>query len=328
MLYLFIVLLLHQSAFAQNPEELGRIHWYRDLEQARKSSKEQGKPLLILFQEVPGCSTCKSYGNQILSHPLIVEAVEQYFVPLCIYNNKQGKDRQALDLFKEPSWNNPVVRIVDHSFKDIVSRLSGDYSTFAFVSKLNASLIQSGLQVPNYLQLVEEEEKAAFKGSQKITVSTSCFWSGEKVYGQIPGVLNTKALYTSAGEAVEITYDPTSTTQDQILTEGKKRNVANFVVLQNESNKSYSIPSKKVNTIRADPETKYYLYTSEYRIVPMTPLQALKVNAYLGEGLPCEKFLSPRQLDYFKNRSTLKLSCKQNQIGKDFMTAWYQCSGF
>ena len=47
---------------------------------------------MLLFQEVPGCSTCRNYGHNVLSHPLMVEAIESLFVPLAIFNNKEGKE--------------------------------------------------------------------------------------------------------------------------------------------------------------------------------------------------------------------------------------------
>lgn len=34
--------------------EVGLVRWGRDLEAAQKQSKESGKPILLLFQEVPG----------------------------------------------------------------------------------------------------------------------------------------------------------------------------------------------------------------------------------------------------------------------------------
>jgi len=75
----------------KQPEELGAVTWLRDYEKAQKASEETGKPVLILFQEVPGCSNCTTYGNSILSEPLLVEAIEDLFVPLAVFNNKGGK---------------------------------------------------------------------------------------------------------------------------------------------------------------------------------------------------------------------------------------------
>jgi len=42
------------SQKAQNPVEVGDVHWGRDFEAALKMSAESGKPVLVLFQEVPG----------------------------------------------------------------------------------------------------------------------------------------------------------------------------------------------------------------------------------------------------------------------------------
>ncbi|HRI61999.1 MAG TPA: thioredoxin family protein, partial [Saprospiraceae bacterium] len=105
------------------PTELGKVNWLRDLAAGKAEAEKSGKPILILFQEVPGCSNCTRYGNSTLSHPLIVEAIERYFVPVCIYNNKGGADAEALKTFQETAWNNPVVRIVRADYKDVVLRM-------------------------------------------------------------------------------------------------------------------------------------------------------------------------------------------------------------
>lgn len=38
----------------QQPVEIGLVPWGRDLEAAQKESADSGKPILLLFQEVPG----------------------------------------------------------------------------------------------------------------------------------------------------------------------------------------------------------------------------------------------------------------------------------
>src|SRR6187551_2627078 len=107
-------------AAQNNPIELGDVHWLRSFEEAQIKSKKEGKPILILFQEIPGCQTCKNYGSEVLTHPLLVEAVETHFIPLAIHNNKSGKDAEVLKQYNEPAWNNPVVRIVDSNGADLV----------------------------------------------------------------------------------------------------------------------------------------------------------------------------------------------------------------
>lgn len=77
----------------EQPKELGKVSWYRDYEEAIAESERTGKPVFLLFQEVPGCSNCIHFGHDLLSYPLFVEAIENEFVPLAIYNNVGGADK-------------------------------------------------------------------------------------------------------------------------------------------------------------------------------------------------------------------------------------------
>lgn len=52
-----LLVILAAAIFAGSNEqnvELGAVSWGRDLEAAKKKSAETGKPVLVLFQEVPG----------------------------------------------------------------------------------------------------------------------------------------------------------------------------------------------------------------------------------------------------------------------------------
>ncbi len=53
-----IVLAFCASAYgsqtAQNSEEVGNVNWGRDFDAALQMSAASGKPVLVLFQEVPG----------------------------------------------------------------------------------------------------------------------------------------------------------------------------------------------------------------------------------------------------------------------------------
>ena len=103
-------------------------------------SEKENKPIFLFFQEVPGCSTCRNYGHHVMSHPLIVETIETYFVPTAIFNNKKGEDAKVLKQYGEPFWNNPVVRIVNAKKVNIVNRLSGDYSQPGVTQTMIAAL--------------------------------------------------------------------------------------------------------------------------------------------------------------------------------------------
>ena len=47
-------LALSITSGAENPIEAGKVKWGRDLDAALAASEETGKPLFVLFQEVPG----------------------------------------------------------------------------------------------------------------------------------------------------------------------------------------------------------------------------------------------------------------------------------
>lgn len=106
----------------ENPAELGQVAWLRDYEEGVRRAAAEDKPLLVLFQEVPGCQTCVDFGGQA---PLLVEVIERAFVPVAIHNNKPGADDAVRRQFGEPAWNYPVARFLDAEGQEIVARRDG-----------------------------------------------------------------------------------------------------------------------------------------------------------------------------------------------------------
>ncbi len=47
-----------------------------------------------------------------MTNPAIINAVENSFVPLLIYNNKKGADAEVLKKYGEPAWNYQVIRFL------------------------------------------------------------------------------------------------------------------------------------------------------------------------------------------------------------------------
>lgn len=43
-----------RTVVARQPGELGKVSWWRDEQVAQQQAKASGKPVLVLFQEVPG----------------------------------------------------------------------------------------------------------------------------------------------------------------------------------------------------------------------------------------------------------------------------------
>lgn len=291
-----------------NPVELGAVCWLRNLDSAMVRAEKTGKPIFILFQEVPGCSNCTRFGSSTLSHPLIVEAIEDLFVPLCIYNNKKGADAAALSQFGEPSWNNPVVRIVTAKGADLVPRMPDFRSQSEIVSGINTSLQKTGQQVPEWLHLLQEEIAAREMGLDTATFSMYCFWSGEGTFGALPGVIETESGFQDGKEVVKVLFDPRRTSKTD---------------LEKTTNPKGIQSCAHNGGFREDKEPKYYLYNTPWKYVPMTSLQACRANSRVGQGQPPEVVLSPRQKALYETIQASSGKKRKSFIGaKDLAKAW------
>ncbi len=296
---------------SSQPVELGQVHWLRDLDAGRIESQKSGKPLLILFQEVPGCSNCTRFGNNTLSHPLIVEAIETYFVPVCIYNNQGGKDAAALKLFNEPAWNNPVVRIVRADNQDVVLRMPNFNSSLPLVNGMRRALDLTGTTAPKYLELLEEELAAREAGLQTATFSMYCFWTGEGIFGALPGVIETEPGYQDGKEVVKVQFDPS---------------VTNRAALEKLTQPKSVTACQKNEGFRSDREPKYYLAQTDYRFIPMTSLQASRANSLVGQHQSPEGLLSPRQLGLLKKVGENPKRAWKSMVGRgDLEVAFGEC---
>ena len=151
-----LLMLTPDVAAKDNPIEIGSVNWGRDLDQAQKLSGETGRPVFVLFQEVPGCSGCQDFGRTVLSNPRIVEAIENEFYPVLVYNNRGGKDRQLLERFGEPAWNFQVVRFLNAQGRDIIPRKDRVWTVRALAARMIETLQATNRPVPEYLQALAE----------------------------------------------------------------------------------------------------------------------------------------------------------------------------
>jgi len=311
-----------------NPEELGKVNWLRDYDAALAQAKASERPVLILFQEVPGCGTCVHYGNVVLSHPLIVEAMEDLFVPLAIYNNAPGKDAAVLNKYREPAWNNPVVRIVNAQGDNLVDRVSRNYAPHGVVDAMVTALERTALPVPAYLSLFQQELQAQSRSTKTAAFSMYCFWTGEKTYGQMNGVVSTEPGFMKGREVVLVEYDPEVTQYQSLLEQGKEAQCAGQAFCRNaeQTQAAEAVLGKSRVTssgsFRADGEPKYYMSKTDYRFVPMTAIQATKVNARIGQRLSPDDLLSPRQRMLHRYVQEHPKKGWENMIGKEFVAAW------
>jgi len=310
------------------PPELGRIRWLRGFDDAVGQAKQTGKPILVLFQEVPGCHTCVSYGRDVLSHPLIVEVAETLFVPVAVYNNIEGPDKITLTSFQEKAWNNPVVRIVAADRTPLAPRLADDYTVAGLVKTMVQVLERREPVVPEYLKLLADETRAREKGLERATFGMHCFWEGEAALGKLPATIATRPGFVDKVEVVDVEFDPSVMPFEALVKAAKGLDCTSRVFTHSKQQQLVAAgivgdaAGPFGGDVRPDKTPKYYLANSPYRYIPMTPTQASRVNAALGlEGDP-DRFLSPRQLEVLEAVNAKPDDDWPIAVGVDMTTAW------
>jgi hypothetical protein len=233
-------------AAAPQAPELGKVPWLRDFDAAVKLSRETKKPLLVLFDEVPGCHTVLGFGRDVLSDPKIVEVITRDFVSVAVLNNVEGADAKVLQSFGEPSWNNPVVRIIDADRKPLAPRFDGPYSLEAFQRVL-----------------------ASVKANEKVTLSAACFWECEARLGKLEAVRASRVGFLQGEEVVEVEFDPSVMNRTQFLAEAGKLECANRV-----------FTAKEAEAIRySEKDTKYFLRSSRRSMEGLSEQEKVRLNA-------------------------------------------------
>ncbi|MCG8533413.1 MAG: thioredoxin family protein, partial [Desulfovibrionales bacterium] len=159
------------------PPEVGDVKWGRDLDRAVAQSKKTAKPILILFQEVPGCSGCKTFGKNVLTAPLLVEAIETEFIPLLVHNNTGGKDAKLLKQFGEPAWNYQVIRFFTADLSEIIPRKDRIWSLAGVARRMVLALEQNGRNIPLYLKTLADLSDT--EHHKEALFAMACFWVGE-----------------------------------------------------------------------------------------------------------------------------------------------------
>lgn len=268
-----------EPAADTTPPELGKVAWQRDHDAALAAAKRDGKPVFLLFQEIPGCDTCTGFGRDVLSHPLLVEAIEWCFVPLVVRNNVEGAEGAIRERYREPSWNNPVVRFVDGDGKDVLPRKDGVWDAFGIGRRMVQALEQAKRQVPSYLRIAVDE--SAPKTTTAV-FAMHCFWAGEAVLGALEGVVRTRAAFRGDAEVVEVVYRPDVIDQETLAAKAQAKSCQ---------------PVTATGLRLADEKDQQHaLHGTPYERLDLTPMQRTKVHAALTLGTDPRPFLTPTQL--------------------------------
>lgn len=237
----------------------------------------------------------------MLSHPLVVEAIETQFVPVGIQNNAEGADARTLERFDEPAWNNPVVRFLDADGRDLVPRRDGVYEIGRLVERMHGALGAAKRETPAWLLLARDE--ALIADAPRVVAAMHCFWEGEARLGALPGVLATSAGFVGELEVVEIRYDGAQLPFARLLSDLVRLDCAERLWVERgpELDLASAALAERAELTRVEvrpappSDQRHALWLSPLAKLPLTPIQALKVNAALAAGEAPARWLTPWQ---------------------------------
>ncbi len=291
-----------------NPVEAGNVQWGRDLDAALEKSRQTGTPVFVLFQEIPGCIGCQTFGSEVLTNPLLVEAIETLFIPVLVYNNRPGSnDQKWLQRYREPAWNFQVIRFLNSDGNDIIPRKDRVWSIGGVAGRMVEALRKVGRPIPKYLTSLMLEHDTANLG--RIGFAMACFWTGEYQLGKVDGVVVTEAGWYDNREITLVTYHKKLITLDALI---------NYAASVHCAQKVYPLPGSKIAKNRFDSKP---LLLEKYRpakdsdqkkqldnwpeirnISNLTPMQATKINSLAPDNRALAlQWLSPRQYGELKS---------------------------
>ena len=231
----------------------------------------------------------------------MVEAIEDLFVPILIYNNKSS-DAAMLKRFGEPSWNNPIVRFLNSDEKDLISRKSGVWTVGPMAARMTAALKAANRKVPAYLNDLTISNRKL----EAATFAMSCYWTGEARLGAIDGVMSTTAGWAGGLEVVQLTYDPEMVQYSKLVQTAQDFKCASkvFTHSADQLKTAKALVGSRAVEFPGDgrkaklSDQKYQLRTiAGVRSLPLTTFQSTKVNSFIRspERQKALAVLSPRQ---------------------------------
>ncbi|MFT7536421.1 MAG: hypothetical protein ACI85K_002375 [Hyphomicrobiaceae bacterium] len=258
--------------------ELGTVTWERDFDRALERAATTKRPVFLLFQEVPGCDTCTGFGKNVLSHPLLKDAIEHQFVPIVVRNNVKGTEEEIRERYNEPSWNNPVVRFVDAKGLDILPRKDRVWDAHGIATRMIATLKKNQQSVPGYLAIAAAETAPK---TEKAVFEMHCYWEGEAHLGALDGVIKTTSAWVGKAEVVEVLYRP------EVISKTKLTEAA-------QAKSCKPVTAETVRVAKAS-DQQHSLGGTPYAKLKLSPMQRTKMHADISQQRDPKRWLSPSQ---------------------------------
>ncbi len=247
----------------------------------------------------------------MLTQPLIVEALEENFVPLAVYNNAGGEDKKVLNQFNEPAWNFQVMRFLDPQLNDIIPRKDKVWSRHATATRLAEAIKTSGQKVPAFLTNVMIPESNP--DTSLAVFAMYCFWTGEAKLGSLDGVIATEAGFYDGKEVVVVRYDDKKIKLLDLVRAAEEFDCAHAVYLPTQQERQQIAKQTRLKNValfnfqdgyRRAPQSDQKKQIASNKILEslkLTPMQWTKLNARGFSKDPPQKWLSPRQIAKLAN---------------------------
>ena len=288
------------------PIEIGTVRWNRDFDETLKRSAEEDKPVFVLFQEVPGCEVCQIFGRDVLSNRLLVEAIETEFLPLLVYNNRQGEDAEILKKYQEPAWNFQVIRFLNSAGQDIIPRKDRIWTVRGVAQRMGEALQTVHKRVPPYLIGFAQEND--HENIDDATFAMHCFWTGEMELGSIEGVVRTEAGYYDGREVTRVWYHKQAISLNELARKVSQNRYADRIYVKSarqieefQSVADITLPLKQFDethyTRARTSDQKKQIQDSLFTKLELTEFQLTKVNAFARTNRDkALEYLSPGQI--------------------------------
>ncbi len=256
------------------------VAWGDDLDEALTLASKHRRPVLALYRDAG--------AGGLTAQPLMAEAAEDLFIPLL--------------LPAEAAGDGSACRILDAGGRDLVSPSTEMETPGELALLMVDGLEAGGGRVPVWFRLVAEENGAEERAM--ITLAMFCFWEGEAKLGDLDGVLATRSGMMGQDEVVEVVYDPGEIGFKRLVESAKEMECASAVYAHTTGDLDQARDLvgdlAKPAPARAEPvdddQVKYALKRTPMARLPLTPMQATKINADIRLEANPRRWLSPRQL--------------------------------
>ena len=296
----------------QDYPELGFMQFaYNDIAEAGDYAARVDKPILALLTEIP---SDEDFCEEVLAHPLLVEAMTTLFVPVLIVQEvtpdtpvqrtTAGRRCRARISLYAPTTLESLLD--DDAENSMSSSLYGDDLTcIGLIRAMIQALVKLEKPIPKYLETLRQEQ-VADTAVKILVLGARESGRAEVEYAGIPGVVAAKGSFLNGQRVCVITYDHQRVSYSVLLRHALQHSLCDSVyhkgneervAAQVEFSRFCATPSSTSLPVmlalsedsldvelKDDVNSKENLRQTALRMVPLTGMQAMLANRLIHQG--------------------------------------------